>query len=273
MSQRDDAVVHVPPRPGHATIFFIVSGGVFFAAVFVLISTGPDNPLFIPARVLLGLGALPGLFAWHIFGSRSYRAVRGDDRPPLAPVPTGARYALLSGQDLPFSAIVDAGRGRGVEGTTGHLLCLRYAEVARWTHPMALLQYGATAASIWQATATASYTACLVMPAAWIGMLIYWGWLLLGGPWCVIDMEVNGCWFDDTCAGFGRGLQRRRVVAAAPDEQGLRLTFEGDRTMTIGFPHGSLAPREQERIALELFRQHGIPTTAEDRPIPGAPYR
>lgn len=257
MSQRSERLIHVPPKPGQATFFFLASAAVWFLATILCIVCGKDHPAAAPSRVLFCLGTIPGLLAWHLFGRRRYRVEleSKETAEPVAEVaPFGARFALLRGSELPFGAFLEVPSGRGVRKAAGHLLCLRYSEWVRWIKPMSLIQYAASVAAF-QQLPTSGYMgeACLVLPAAVIGMIVWGGWILMRGPWAVIDIDIDHCWFDDTCAGFGRGLGRREIVGAAPVGDGLRLTLEGGQTVKVGFPEGSLSAEAQQKMALTLL--------------------
>jgi hypothetical protein len=275
---RDEEIVHVPPTPEQATKFIVAAMMLFFVAscfggCFALSSNG--NPLGTASWIFTGMGSITGLLAWHAFGNRAYQSrPRGQVLPARSAPASGARYALVKNEALPHGAIVENPSGQGTEEGEGYLVCRRYDEASRWWRPTMLLQYGATAAFIWSVTAgQRSERACLILPAAWVAMPVCFFWLMIDSPWCVIDVGAEGCFLDINAGPHGVGAYRLRILRAVQDGADLVLTMEDDVTKRVAFPGGSLAPEIQQAIALDLFRHRGIPTTVDDRPLTGAPYR
>lgn len=268
----------MPPRPGQATKIFVGSAAASLLALLAFLglffSWGPSPPDAL--KVFLCLGALPGLFLWHAMGQRWWHVTSGEDAPAAPAVPPGeahARFSLLNGEGMPFSAILERPGGAGVEKTFGHVLCLRYPELQRWVKPMTLVQYVSTGVLLWLSTDSArARVPCVVLPGAVVGMIVWLGWLVVAGPWCVVDVEESGCWLDETCAGFGRGKGRRRIVRALPDEGRLEVTLDDGGSMTLHFPGGSLEPDQQLALVCDLLRLHGVATTT-DTPSDTSPYR
>lgn len=258
---------HLPPRPDHAAYFLVTSAAIAAASFVAWALLGVGNPLRSALRVISFLGASPGLLAWQIFGRTGYRLAprsasdSGGRRGTNAPIESdNGRLFLINGEDLPFSAIARAPSEADPTDDVGHVLCLRYPEAMRWLHPVSLLQYGAVLTGLWvYFSAGYHYEVCLVLPAIIVASIVWFSWALARGPWAVIDFEPGGVWFDETCAGFGRGLQRPRVVAAALREsKRLRLILDTGRAVHVVFPGGSLPRETQATIVVELLRARGI---------------
>lgn len=270
-------LVHIPPRPSR--IVFHLAGSLALSiglwALGLHFTKNGSDGWTVLKNYAVCVGVLPGLLTWHLFGRRDYRSVVAQDYALGGPeiYPSPERFRLLQDKKLPFGAVLErssAPSGSGYDN--GQLLCFRFDDVRSWMRPVMLFHYLATPVLFWEAC-NGSYEICLVGPAAWLGILITFWWLWLDSPWVVIAFRQGACHFESDDIGYDHGRQVGAcIVRGVPEEDGLRLTLEDGKQHTVYFPGGSLSPKTQQAIALDLFRHHGIPTEEEDNPAAGV-YR
>ncbi|MFO0587297.1 MAG: hypothetical protein U0441_07155 [Polyangiaceae bacterium] len=257
MEQRK--IIHVPPTPGRAPFFFgawlALFVVVYVPAIFYDALGGP----FTAFWPVIGLGVLPAVFSWYAFGSRIYESIGGGAAAKYVDVvtPSGCRYWFISHPELPYGAVVETAGGTGTELGEGRLLCCDPLEPHPLRRPAMLLQYGAWAALVWYVVKS-SHSNFYLLPAAFFAILICFLWLLLDSPWYSIDVAKEGCFLDLNAAPRGRTALRLRITHAAPDEDGLSLSFEDGGTRRVIFPRGSLSAAVQQTMALDLLRHGGV---------------
>jgi hypothetical protein len=263
---------HVPPSPRGRAIFL---GAWTFAAVVVSIVTLTSRSSVIqPLRILSALGPLPALLLYQAFGTRHY-----EERPiPSVGFPEVTRrkrfWIVERGRETPSAiAVVASAETEGTEGESARILCLRGGEAKLWIHPGMVFQYSASCYAMWYVLSPPFYAGpCLLLPAAWLCFVLTMAWLLIKSPWRFIHVGKDGCWVDGTPVATSTGMDIGRISGAAPDGDGLLMMLASGATTKLQFPGGSLSPLEQQTIALDLLRRHGIPTTT-DAPGDTGPYR
>lgn len=265
-------VVHLPPRPGRAPVFFgaglLLFGILYLPAVFVD-ALGGVLTAFWP---VVGLGVLPALFCWYAFGSRIYEIAQEAgfvDDADIQPASPGHRFTLFSYKGHPHGVVIERPSESGTCPGDGHLLCCDPSEPRRFRHPVMVLQYAAWAALIWHAVKPLREPFYL-LSGAFVAILVCFFWLIIDSPWYALDFTAKGCFLDINATPHGRQSYPLQIRRAVPEGTSIVLTLEDGVTREVAFPKGSLSPETQQVIALDLFRHHGIPTTEEaDKPAAG----